>query len=228
MKHVITAFATLLLPLVNPPETTNAAPHTAANFTLPTPPPQPSPNPAKYIGQVIAIEGGYQNYPDDGANAGIGTKYGITPRTYQKYKGKLPTARQMKALSKTEAAGIYARIWQDAGMYLLPDAVVADVFDAYVNTPQTALQIIERITATQGCASAFAIDSATARAIGQIPAQVFTQKLKEARRQYYLYRAGKYNKSSWHLFFKRIGKSGSKKNSRYLEGWMKRLNLDSE
>jgi len=222
MKHVLTALASLMLPLVNPPVYTSAA-HHAATFAVSKP--AKVTNPAGHIRQVMVVEGGYQNYPDDMANTGIGTKYGITPRTWQKYKGKgkLPTAKQMKSLSKAEAMRIYTLIWHDAGMYLLPDEVAGEVFDAYVNTPQTALQIIERITGKRGCAQKMAIDSATARAIGRLPAGTFTRQLKEARTQYYRYRAGKYNNSSWHRFFRAKGKTGNPRNSKYLEGWLKRL-----
>lgn len=223
MKHAIFALATMLIPIILPTaiqtsgmNRTDVADyfktqiHTHATREV-------------HIERVLAIEGGYQNCKHDKANAGVGTKYGITPATFKKYIGYKPNVRQMKALSKKEAAKIYVQIWEDSGMDNLPDGVAGDVFDAYVNMPQTTLQIIEKITGRKGCSDFFMIDEATASAIRKMSSEVFKGRLKEARKQYYRFRAGRYDKSEWHKYFHRLGKTGSSGNTRYLNGWLSRL-----
>ena len=223
MKHAIIALATMLLPVIlpNPIYTSGMNRKDVADYFKPSP--ATSVSRSVHIERVIAIEGGYQNCRYDKGNAGVGTKYGITPATYKRHKGYKPNVSQMKALSKQEAAKIYTKIWEDSGMNSLPEQVAGEVFDAYVNMPQTALQIIEKITAVKGCATSFRIDEATASAIRKIPPEVFKRSFKEARKQYYLFRAGKYNKSHWHKYYQRLGKSGSSGNTRYLNGWLSRL-----
>jgi len=231
MKPVLLGLATLLLPLANPPQQSAAAPaarHIQQLFYRGKAQARQNPaaaNRAKkaaIIARVLKAEGGYQNYPDDPANANIGTNWGITPRTYQKYTGTLPTHQTMKALTRAAAANIYAKIWQDAGMNLVPSAAAEALFDFYINTPQTCLQIVEQLTGTKGSVQKMAINPAAAKAIAGMGATLFTQKLNQARKEYYLYRAGKYNAGYWHRFFRQTGKTGSPRNARYLNGWLAR------
>lgn len=174
-----------------------------------------------HINEVILAEGGYQNHPYDSANRGVGTKYGITPLTYEKHTGKPATVAAMKALSKEQAADIYLQIWNAANMDILPDDVAGCVFDFFINTPQTCLQVIDHITGIGSAAKNWGIDTATANAIMQT--KDFKSKLHEARRQYFLYRAAKYNQSAWHSFYRKIGKKGNKQNAKFINGWLNRL-----
>lgn len=191
------------------------------------PPTPKSPLPMKkarkhyHINEVILAEGGYQNHPYDFANRGVGTKYGITPLTYEKHTGKPATAAAMKALSKEQAAAIYGQLWNKAKMDLLPDEVAGEVFDFFINTPKTCLQVIDHITGIGSAAKNWAIDPPTADAIMQT--KDFKVKLYEARRQYFLYRAAEYNQSAWHSFYRKIGKKGSPQNAKFLHGWLNRL-----
>jgi len=217
MKYVFTLFATFM-PLITPP---SAHP---VDFPLNQYFAVSKPNSRNdHIETVISNEGGYQNCRYDRANRGIGTKFGITPATYKKYKGKLPTVSQMKAMRKEVAFDIYVRIWQDSGMDLLPEDIAGDVFDAFVNTPYTSLQILERITGIHTCAERFRIDEATAIALRSMPSEGFRRQFKEARKQYYMFRAANHTKSDWQNFYRKIGKTGSPNNARYLTGWLKRL-----
>lgn len=229
MKPVLLGLATLLLPLANPQQQSSAAPaarHMQQLFYRGKAQARQSPanraNKAAIIARVIKAEGGYQNYPDDPANKEVGTNWGITPATYKKYTGKQPTQQTMKALASRQAAAIYAQIWQDAGMNIVPAEAAEALFDFYINTPHTCLQIVEQLTGTKGSAKKLAIDSAAAKIIAEQDASLFAQKLTLARKEYYLYRAGKYNGGYWHRFFKKTGKSGSSKNARYLGGWLAR------
>lgn len=174
-----------------------------------------------HIKQVIETEGGYQNHPYDFANKGVGTKYGITPLTYKKYTGKAATEIAMKSLTTNQAASIYLQIWQEVNMDLVPDEVAGEVFDFYINTPKTCLQVMERITGTTGSAKNWAISPQMADAIKRT--KNFKAKLYEARRQYFLYRAAKYNPTDWHAFYRKIGKKGSSQNAQFLEGWLNRI-----
>lgn len=231
MKSVLVGLATLLLPLANPQQQSSAAPavrHMQQLFYRGNAQAQQNPaaatraKKAAIIARVLKAEGGYQNYPDDPANANIGTNLGITPATYKKYTGKQPTAKIMKALTRRQAAAIYAQIWQAAGMDIVPAEAAEALFDAYINTPTTCLQIVEQLTGTRGSVDKLAIDSAAAKNIAKQGAILFAQKLTLARKEYYLYRAGKYNNGYWHRFFRLKGKTGSTKNARYLKGWLAR------
>ena len=217
-KPVLALVAALIFPLTSGNFSTYQAPKQAQHC-----PPQIKPIYGKlhHIKAVIQKEGGYQNHPYDQANRGAGTKYGITPATYKAFTGKQPTAAAMKALSKAEATAIYDKLWQQSNMDLLPDEVAGCVFDFYINTPKTAMQVIERITQTSGSAKALAINQSAAKAIAQNPN--FCHALKDARAHYYQYRAAKYNQSDWHRYFKKIGKTGSPQNRQFLRGWLARI-----
>lgn len=224
MKHAIIAIATMLLPIIlsNSMYTTGKARMEVQDY-FKTPPTGKDKTRLMHIERVIAVEGGYQNCRYDRGNAGVGTKYGITPATFKKYEGYKPTIRQMKGLTKEDAVCIYEKIWQDSGMYLLADDVAGDVFDAYVNMPLTSLQMIEKLTGHKGCVSAFKMDTITASIISMMTPEVFRSRLKHARKQYYRFRAGKYDGSEWHQHFRKLGKSGSTGNARYLKGWLSRI-----
>lgn len=228
MKPFLLGLATLLLPLANPQQQSAAAParHYQQLFSRgKAMGAQKSANKAKkaaIIARILEREGGYQNYPDDPANGSIGTNFGITPNTYKMYTGKQPTTALMKALTSSQAANIYAQIWQDAGMDLVPADAAEALFDTYINTPHTCLKIVEALTGCDSPVQKMAIDSCAANAIARIGARLFAQKLTLARKEYYLYRAAKGSKSPWQGRFRRMGKTGSPRNARYLNGWLSR------
>lgn len=81
---------------------------------------------------LLKNEGGYQDFPEDPGNYDpsgnlIGTNFGITPRTYNRYYGRYPTVRQMKALPYIEAMDIYKRLyWDRNDLSTIPDQAVAN------------------------------------------------------------------------------------------------------
>jgi lysozyme family protein len=66
------------------------------------------------IANILKHEGGYQNNKADAANKNsngewVGTNRGITPAVYEKATGQVPTARDMKRISREFAAEIYRK-----------------------------------------------------------------------------------------------------------------------
>lgn len=64
------------------------------------------------IAEILRNEGGYQNSKSDAANKNsrgewVGTNRGITPAVYEEYTGRVPTAKDMRKLSKDLAVDIY-------------------------------------------------------------------------------------------------------------------------
>ena len=64
------------------------------------------------IADILKHEGGYQNKRADAANKNsrgewVGTNRGITPAVYEEHFGQVPTAQDMKRISREVAAEIY-------------------------------------------------------------------------------------------------------------------------
>lgn len=90
------------------------------------------------------FEGGYTNDPDDNGNwtgekkgSGIlvGTNYGITAGVLMHYLGRIPTAAEMKNLSKEVAENIYKENYWDPirGDELLHQEEANNLYDSAVN-----------------------------------------------------------------------------------------------
>lgn len=104
-------------------------------------------------------EGGYQNSKIDGGNwttgkAGkgkqLGTKFGITPKTYAAYKGISPTkltTKDMKNITKDEAAKIYLQDYVLAPKFdKLPDHIAKNVVDFGINAgPKRAAKKLQEL-----------------------------------------------------------------------------------
>lgn len=88
---------------------------------------------------LLKHEGGYQADPNDPGNYDpsgnlIGTNFGITPKTYDRYYGSYPTATQIKALSYIAAMDVYkALYWDYYNLGSIPSQAVANqVLDTLV------------------------------------------------------------------------------------------------
>lgn len=96
------------------------------------------------IDNVLKVEGGYVNHP---ADRGGPTKYGITLKTLEKYRGQVLAARDVEALTLWEARAIYrTNYWAAPGFARLniPEVVMDLLFDMSVNHgPTRAVKILQ-------------------------------------------------------------------------------------
>jgi len=84
------------------------------------------------VTRVLRHEGGYVNHPADPGGA---TKYGITQRTFDRWRAGLKrVSEDVKWLTLPEAKDIYrAFYWAAGGCHLLPWPLAYVHFDACVN-----------------------------------------------------------------------------------------------
>lgn len=94
----------------------------------------------KSYNRTAKWEGGYQKNPNDPGNYNaygqlVGTNMGITPNTYQKWIGKVPTEADMKNMTAAQAKQIfYNEFWLKIRGGEIPWQPVADIFfDGVVN-----------------------------------------------------------------------------------------------
>lgn len=94
------------------------------------------------IDEVLKKEGGYINHP---ADKGGPTKYGITRRTLETWRGVPVESRDIELLDKDEAAQIYeARYYIWPGIDKLPELIRPVVFDMAVNHgPIKAVELLQ-------------------------------------------------------------------------------------
>lgn len=93
---------------------------------------------------TLSFEGGYVNHPDDPGGC---TNMGITIGTLGAWRGEKVTCADVKALSKEEAAMIYAtNYWAPVWGNRMPVGVNTQVWDWGVNSgPKRALQYLQRL-----------------------------------------------------------------------------------
>lgn len=108
-------------------------------------------NLSKSLELAFGSEGGYTNNANDKGNwlngKNVGTKYGITGKTYAAYLGKKDvTAAQVKAITLEEATAIYVKsYWNQGGGDLLPSGLDYAVFDTSINSgPNRAVKILQK------------------------------------------------------------------------------------
>jgi lysozyme family protein len=96
------------------------------------------------LAHVLRHEGGYVNHPADPGGA---TNLGITAATLARARGRPVTADDVKALTRTEVAGIYRRFYWDAVRADdLPAGLDHAVFDLAVNSgPALAARLLQRV-----------------------------------------------------------------------------------
>src|SRR3990167_9280119 len=84
------------------------------------------------LARLLVHEGGYTNHPSD---PGGPTNFGITIFDYRKYVKPSATATDVKAMSLSEAKGIYrAKYWDAQRCDALPAGVDYAIFDYGVNS----------------------------------------------------------------------------------------------
>ena len=95
------------------------------------------------LDDLIRREGGYVHDPVD---RGGPTKYGITQRTLQTWRGRVVTPTDVRGLTRDEARAIYQRRYVDApGFATLPDPLRAQVIDnAVLSGPRQAVKDLQR------------------------------------------------------------------------------------
>lgn len=99
------------------------------------------------IRDIIRVEGGYVNHPDDSGKA---TKYGITAKTLSKWRGRPVTAEDVENLTEKEARQIYlARYWYEPGFHQIApisQRVAEELMDTGVNMgPARAVKFLQRL-----------------------------------------------------------------------------------
>ena len=101
----------------------------------------------KAIEEIIVIEGGYVDDPDD---AGGATNYGITQKTYARFLGVdedwIYLKHLIKSMPKSTAALIYKQnYYYDLKIDLLPSTLQAQVMDISINSgPNRAYKILQQ------------------------------------------------------------------------------------
>lgn len=90
---------------------------------------------ADLIERIIEREGGFVDHP---ADRGGPTKWGITLKTLEVFRGKVVTRADVEALSRTEAAQIYRRLYVDGPHFdaIADPQLQEQVVDAGVNHGQ--------------------------------------------------------------------------------------------
>lgn len=165
---------------------------------------------SKVIDTILKHEGGYQNNKADGANKNssgewVGTKYGITPAVYEEAFGRVPTAKDMRSLSRVEASEIYEEKYVQPVKTNLKldesDPRFTQVVDMVVNHGYSgAMAILQR-------ASGATVDGKVGPQTRELFAGVSNDQLADER-------INEYN---------RIAKSQPEK-STFLKGWTNRAN----
>jgi lysozyme family protein len=96
------------------------------------------------LAEVLLHEGGFIQHPADPGGA---TKFGITRPTLARFRGRPVSVEDVRALTRTEAAAIYRRLFWDAvrgdG---LPPGIDLAVFDFAVNSgPARAVRMLQDV-----------------------------------------------------------------------------------
>jgi len=101
--------------------------------------------------KTISYEGGYQKNPNDSGNYNdsgqlVGTKYGISAKSFDDFFGFPPTEEDMRAITLNEARDFYeVMYWNKYSLGTIPDQHTANhIFDILVNHgPKGAGSIIQ-------------------------------------------------------------------------------------
>ena len=142
------------------------------------------------LSAVLKHEGGFVDDPDDRGGA---TNHGITQGTLANWRGKAVTAADVKALTSTEAAGIYkARYWDKMSLdrilsQSLAEAVMDFGVNAGVRTAGKALQqSLNWVRGAEVLARDGVIGPATLREVNPAPEREMVLKFFELRARFYV------------------------------------------
>jgi lysozyme family protein len=155
-------------------------------------------------------EGGYQNDPKDTGNwymgKLIGTNWGISAPTLGGYLGRIPTAQEMKTLAKATAVAILKTNYWTANNFdrLKNQSVATMLYDGVVNHGNSAMRkLVERVLSRfrKSLASYKVFTKEGIDILNTLNQKELFSALKNARKTKY----------------------ESLNNSRYLKGWLNRL-----
>ncbi len=109
------------------------------------------------INDIITTEGGYVDHPND---RGGPTKWGVTLKTLQAFRGKTCTKADVKALTKFDAASIYYfNYYVKPGINHLPKPIQKIMLDMAINSgPKNAIKLCQRVLSRLGYLRAEQID----------------------------------------------------------------------
>lgn len=164
----------------------------------------------EYLPLLQQVEGGFQKNPDDPGNYNskgelAGTNFGISARFYEGIIGRPPTGRDMKAITKEQAAHIFQVYFWDAqrATEIKSQAVANTIIDHHVNSGSGARLAQQVLNSHFGYSLAVdnQIGNMTLAAINNVDPARFVRLYNEARANYY----------------RLIG------NETFVDGWLKRL-----
>lgn len=151
----------------------------------------------QFIPLLQKVEGGYQNLKADGGNFNslgqrVGTNFGISARFYEGIIGRPPTVADMKAITKQYAETLYKKyFWDDVqGDKLVNQSVANVIADHAVNGGEGSIgKMVQRILAID-FGKKLIIDGdigpKTAALINSVDQKVLFDKIKNARKYFYL------------------------------------------
>lgn len=160
-----------------------------------------------FIPILQKIEGGYQNLVGDSGNYNslgqrVGTNFGISARFYEDIIGRPPTVADMKAITKAYAQQLYKKyFWDDVqGDVLISQSVANIITDHAVNGGEDSIgKIVQRILVNDFKKSVTIdgdIGPKTAQVINSVNQQQLFDKIKLARKNWYLENGGQFL-NSW-------------------------------
>jgi len=99
---------------------------------------------------ILAIEGGFQNFPTDNGNycGGelIGTKYGMSAVAVGSWLGRCPTAQEMKDLTTQDAFNFYAWYFDKYGLFQIQNQQLFELLaNNTMGSPANAVKVEQRV-----------------------------------------------------------------------------------
>ena len=188
-----------------------------------------------FLPLLSQAEGGFQKNPADRGNYNsrgelVGTNWGISAQTLERWRGYPPTESDMRNLPKPEADQIYKEwFWDEVRADdIASQAIANNVADAQVNHPGTGVRILQTVLNAQG--SSLIVDGRlgprTLAALNQSPEADTFNQFTEGRRAWYNFRASQLAPAgSWGDLFASWGFRSDPSQIVFLDGWLNRLDL---
>jgi lysozyme family protein len=174
-----------------------------------------------FFNTILAMEGGYQNDPDDSGNYAcgnqVGTNMGIAAPSYQTYTGRCPSVYDMKAIDQAFAWGFYNWYWERFNIHRIENQKLAElVMNNTMGSPANAckteqralIRLGYRFVMVDGVRKEVTVDGARG------PITIAALNLAARQNLPRIYNA---IRAEWIAYLERL-------NSKFLPGWMIRLN----
>lgn len=160
-----------------------------------------------FIPTLQRLEGGYQNFSGDNGNYNslgqrVGTNFGISARFYEGIIGRPPTVADMKAITKLKAEQLYKKYFWDAvyGDSLKSQSIANLITDHSVNAGEGSIGAIVQRILRNDFGKDLKVDGdigpKTAALINSVNQPLLFDKIKTARKSFYLSLGGEFL-SSW-------------------------------